>query len=297
MSTKPKEWAESYFSRLEKAIEELKNHDLVSSVNFIKYPGATEEQIAEAEAKIYEEQIENAERYSTDAPKEPFVFNEFIKEFYKISNGLHVSWHSVIFPKAEAIAPEDGFPTAKDDDDFKEGWISILPIQGLANLSDTHYDLVGDPRYTRFGREAEESGALFNYFDGFNFYYDTCIILKNGNPLIAFGDDYSASYETPHACDFVIYMEYALSTFFSVECRTRQLQFSDSYEVYPELEKMVETQDYSTLADLLKSNEHTDIDSVIALGYEEKGINYADEDYMEELPEAISERLSLLIGE
>ena len=64
-----------------------------------------------------------------------------------------------------------------------------------------------------------------------------------------------------------------------------------------DLEKMVETQDYSNLEALLNNNEHTDIDSVIALGYEEKGCNYADMDYLEELPQAISKRLQAVIGD
>lgn len=295
MSTKAQEWAESYFSRLEKAIMALQNHDLVSRVNFIKYPGATDEEIAEAEAKIYEEQAENSENNETDAPEEPFAFNAYIKAFYKISNGLHVSWHSVIFPETEAIDPGGKFPIAKDDDDYKEGWISILPIEGLADS--IGFDLYGDPQETSLGESEEADGALFNYFDGFNYYNDACIILRNGNHSIAFGTDHSASYDEPHACDFVIYMEYALSTFFSVECRSEELYFSDRNTVHPELEKMVETQDYSNLETLLKNNKHTDIDSVIALGYEEKGNQYADEDYREELPEAISERLNALIGE
>ncbi len=297
MSITPKEWAESYFNRLKNTIEELQNHDLVSKVEFIQYPGATEQQIAEAETRIYEEQIECTENHGTESPKKAFVFNEYLREFYKISNGLHVSWHSVIF-QGEEEKDEDyksNFPIAKDEDDFKEGWISVLPIEGLANALD--FDLSGDPRYTTWAEDLDKSGILFNYFDGFNFYYDACISLQNGNPSIAFGDDYSASYDEPHACDFVIYMEYALSTFFSVECRTKGLYFSNRHKVYPELEKMVETQDYSQLEPLLKNNKHTDIDSVIALGYEEKGREYADEDYMEQLPEAILKRLSVLIEE
>ncbi|REC62530.1 hypothetical protein DRF65_10600 [Chryseobacterium pennae] len=294
MSIKPKEWAESYFSRLKNTIEALQNHDLVKSVEFLQSPGATEQQIAEAEAKIYAEQIEVTENHDTEAPQEPFIFNEYLREFYKISNGLHISWHSVIFQEEEKEESyKSNFPIAKDEDDFKEGWISILPIEGLANP--INFDLSGDPRYTTWAEDLDKSGVLFNYFDGFNFYYDACITLSNGNPSIAFGDDYSASYDAPHACDFVIYMEYALSTFFSVECRSKGLYFSSQHEVYPELENMVETQDYSKLESLLKDNQHTDIDSVIALGYEEKGCEYADEDYMEKLPEAIRKRLNTLI--
>lgn len=295
MNTKAQEWANSYFSRLEMAIKQLNSHDLVSTVNFIKYPGVTEENIDEVEAKIYEKQIENTERHETYAPEEPFAFNEYLKEFYKISNGLHISWHSVAFAETETIDSEGDFPIANDEDDYKEGWISILPIEGIADLK--YFKVGGDPQYTSLGRSEEADGALFNYFDGFNFYYDACITLRNGNHTITFGDDHSASYEEPHACDFVIYMEYALSTFFSVECRSKQLYFSDRNTVHPELEKMVETQDYSNLEALLKNNKHTDIDSVIALGYEEKGCNYADEDYLEELPEAISEKLKAVIGD
>lgn len=295
MSTQAQEWAESYFSRLENAIEKLRSHDLVSRVNFIKYPGATNEQIAAAEAKIYEEQIENAENNGNDAPEEPFAFNDYLKEFYKISNGLHVSWHSVAFPETEAIDPEGRLPIAWDDDDYKEGWISILPVEGLAGLA--HFGFGGDPEYTSLGESEEQDRAVFTYFDGFNYYYDACISLRNGNPSIVFGDDHSASYDEPHACDFVIYMEYALSTFFSVECRSKELYFSDRHAVHPELEKMVETQDYSKLEALLKDNKHTDIDSVIALGYEEKGCNYADEDYQENLPENVSEKLKAVIGD
>lgn len=295
MSTNAQEWAKSYFSRLETAIEQLNNHDLVSRVNFIKYPGATEEQIAEAEAKIFEEQADNAEMQGNDAPEEPFAFNEYLKEFYKISNGLHVSWHSVAFAETEAIDPDGSFPIATDEDDYKEGWISVLPIEGLA--SSIGFDLYGDPQETELGESEENDGALFNYFDGFNYYNDACITLRNGNHSITFGTDHSASYDEPHACDFVIYMEYALSTFFSVECRSNELYFSDRNAVHPELEAMVETQDYSNLEALLKDNKHTDIDSVIALGYEEKGNQYADEEYLEELPEAVSERLKAVIGD
>jgi len=295
MSAKAQEWAKSYFSRLETAIEQLQSHDLVSTVNFIKYPGATEGQIAEAEAKIYEEQLENVDDKDSEAPDGPFAFNEYLKEFYKISNGLHVSWHSVAFAETEAIDSKGKFPIAKDEDDYKEGWISILPIGGLANSID--FDLYGDPQETSLGESEEADGALFNYFDGFNYYNDACITLRNGNHSIAFGTDHSASYDEPHACDFVIYMEYALSTFFSVECRSEELYFSDRNAVHPELEKMVETQDYSNLEALLKNNDHTDIDAVIALGYEEKGNQYADEEYLEELPEAVSERLKSVIGD
>lgn len=295
MSAKAQEWAKSYFSRLETAIEQLQSHDLVSTVNFIKYPGATEEQIAEAEAKIYQEQLDNVEYKGSEAPDEPFAFNEYLKEFYKISNGLHVSWHSVAFAETEAIDPQGKFPIAKDDDDYKEGWISILPIDGIANY--INYDLYGDPQETELGESEENDGALFNYFDGFNYYNDACITLRNGNHSITFGTDHSASYDEPHACDFVIYMEYALSTFFSVECRSNELYFSDRNALHPELEKMVETQDYSNLEALLKNNDHTDIDSVIALGYEEKGNQYADEEYLEELPDALRDRLKAVIGD
>ncbi|UUC44897.1 hypothetical protein [Flavobacterium cerinum] len=293
MNTKAQEWAESYFSRLENAIETLRDHDLVSQVNFIKYPGATDEQIAAAETIVYEKQKENSEDYDAQEPEEPFVFNPYMAEFYKRSNGLHVSWHSVIFPEAEALESDGEIPVAKDDDDFKEGWISILPSEALA--SQMGFYLYGDPQETELGEYYTENGALFNYFDAFNYYHDSCMVLENGNPTIAFGDDHSASYDTPHECDFVIYMEYALSTFFSVECRSQELYFSDTNTVHPELEKMVATQDYSNLLALLKDNEHTDIDAVIALGYEEKGNQYVQEEHMENLPEAIKERLTLLI--
>ncbi|MCW4468130.1 hypothetical protein OGH69_04060 [Flavobacterium sp. MFBS3-15] len=294
MGTTAREWAKSYFSRLETAVEQLKNHDLVSRVNFIKYPGATDGQIGEAEAKIYSEQLENVEYKDSEAPDGPFAFNEYIKEFYKISNGLHVSWHSVIFPETEAMDPGGKFPIAWPDDDYKEGWISVLPIGGLA--SSMGFSFGGDPKETSLGESEESYGALFNYFDGFNYYYDACIALRNGNPSIKFGDDHSASYDEPHACDFVIYMEYALSTFFSVRDRSGELHFADT-AVHEKLEAMTETLDYSELVALLANNEHTDIDSVIAFSYEEIGNQYADEEYRKELPESISQRITTLIGE
>ena len=278
MNKKAQEWAESYFSRLDKAIEELRNHDLVSQVNVIKYPGATEEELVDAETQVYERQLENSEDYDAQAPDEPFVFNPFIREFYKRSNGLHISWHSVIFPEAEIEEDSDGeIPIAKDEDDYKEGWISILSAECLATQQGFY--LYGEPQETDLGESVQSDGGLLHYIDGYNYYHDACIILENGNPTIAFGDDHSASYDTPHECDFVIYMEYALATFFSVSCRSKKLRFSDKKTVYPKLKKMVKDQDYSDLATVLKNCKHTDIDSVIALSYKKKGNEYTQEEH------------------
>lgn len=291
---KAQEWAESYFNRLDKAIEALRNHDLVSQVHYIKYPGATEDALAYAEEKVFETQVDNFEYYDALPPDEPFTFNPFIREFYKRSNGLHISWHSVIFPEAEIEEDPDGeIPIAKDDDDYKEGWISILSAESLATQQGFY--LLGDPQETDLGAYVQSNGGLLHYIDGFNYYHDACMILENGNPTIAFGDDHSASYETPHECDFVIYMEYALSTFFSVECRSKELHFSNRKTVHPKLKRMVKTQNYSNLEALLQKNKPTDIDSVIALGYKKKGNEYAQEEHREGLPESLQERLRLLL--
>lgn len=296
MSTKAQAWAESYFNRLETAIQALNQHDLVNHVSFLKFSPVSDEEISDLEERISDGQTINCSIYKTDKPEGPFTFNEYIKAFYKQSNGLHVSWHSIIFPETEIKSnPEDSFPIAEDQDDFFEGWLSLLPLRGLA--SPIGFNLYRDPHATTFGKNAERGGAVFNYIDGYNYYYDACIVLKNENPTIVFGNDHSASYDTPHACDFVIYMEYVLSTFFSVACRSEKLYFDEPSTVYPELDKMVKTQDYSGLQSLLKNNSHTDINSVISLGYEEKGHQYADEDYLEQLPEAVKERLIPILGD
>ncbi len=276
---KAKEWATSYFTRLEEKITELQNHPLIEHVNYTSFKGIEEAEVQSIEKHLtmfFKEKENNKE--GNDVGE--FSFDPYIKEFYKISNGLHLSWDSHIYESSlsdSSILREesiDKFQIAKDELLQAEGFLALVP---LANLGPGKTIGVGDPQNSTLGEELTSKGGCFTYIDCFHSYYDTCVnINEDGESLFYLGEDYSASYDDEMVSDFVVYMEYNLATFFSVFLRHKSF-FSP--------EELKERQNYETLSNrILVDLENSNIDKVLRYHAHEADLleKFSDLDYIKQ---------------
>ena len=303
MKSKAKLWAADYFLRLDKMILELKNNPLVDKVVFVKYQGLSEHELETIQNDIQIRLNDVIEINDLEVENHTeFKLNDYITEFYKISNGLHFSWnsHAVLsaVPQSNTLANAsiDDFIVPKDEHDSCEGWVSLLPLDGWINNG--KYDIYGDPPDSSFGEALTKKGAYLGYLDYFNFYYDACIQLDGSpNPLLAFGDDYSASYSANPACDFVIYMEYILSTYGAVVNRSNGIKYKgeNTFEVFQQLENRIAKNEYDGLSEVLKQNEYANIEYIIKNHFNNKGCEYASLENFKSKPKEIYAQIENLL--
>lgn len=146
--SKAQKWAESYFQRLEKIIEELKEHSLINHLNYFQFTGVSDEELIKIESQITELLRLNAEDYGKTAPSS-FEFDEYMKAFYRISNGLHISWDSHILESLLTTneilvsVPKEKLAVAKDELLQAEGFLSLLSLNSLVSYNDVN--IYGDP--------------------------------------------------------------------------------------------------------------------------------------------------------
>lgn len=271
------EWANSYFLRLEEKLKVLNTHPTVDKVTSVQYKGLNDSEIDEIEEEItsmlndvvqtviddyeFEDNHEAIDEIKYDFDKK-FKFNIYIKAFYKISNGLNIIWHSNLHSSNLANIDRkneniDSFFSATSGEDERadfEGFCALIPLQAF--IDPYKYSIESDFDYTGYNEDLnKEEGLKMCFLDYFNYYYDTAIVLskKDDNPTIILGEDHSASYNDLTHCDFVIYMEFLLATFFSVEHRSSELKFPNErtetlHQFLKEFEKS-EIKDYTKIID------------------------------------------------
>lgn len=280
-----KEWAKDYLQRFEQKINELQQHSLVGNIVFKQYKGISVDELQDIQDEL------------------GCQLDDHIIEFFKLSNGLFLTWNShVVISDLDETKIEKNVDysekilVATDENESNEAWISLLPLD--AWISYKEYNIYGDPQDTSYGEDVVEKQGIFTYMDYYNFFYDVCIELnQNKPPQVIFGEDHSACYEKQHACDFVTYMEFILSTYGSVKLRAASLS------TQPELnwEKIIEKKQYDKLPSLLSKNEYASIDEVIKFHFEEIGENYTELEHFEskspEIYKQIEKLLDIVIKE
>lgn len=271
------EWANNYFLRLEEKLSILNAHPSVDKVVSIQYKGLNDSEIDQIEEEItlmlnnnvqsviddyeFEDNHEAIDEIKYDFDKK-FRFNNYIRAFYKISNGLNIIWHSNLHSSdLENIHTKDkniesffsATPGEDDRADF-EGFCALIPLQAFINPY--KYSIESDFDYTEYNEGLnKEEGLQMCFLDYFNYYNDTAVVLSKDDPYptIILGEDHSASYNDLTYCDFVIYMEFLLATFFSVEHRSSKLKLpNDRTETLHEFLKEFEesaTKDYNKIID------------------------------------------------
>ncbi|VXC10567.1 MULTISPECIES: hypothetical protein [Chryseobacterium] len=284
------EWANSYFLRLEEKLKVLNTHPTVDKVVSVQYKGLNDSEIDEIEEEItsmlndvvktviddyeFEDNHEAIDEIKYDFDKK-FKFNNYIRAFYKISNGLNIIWHSNLHSSNLANIDRkneniDSFFSATSEEDERadfEGFCALIPLHAF--IDPYKYSIISDFDYTGYNEDLnKEEGLKMCFLDYFNYYYDTAIVLskKDDNPTIILGEDHSASYNDLTHCDFVIYMEFLLATFFSVEHRSSELKFPNErtetlHEFLKEFEKS-ETKDYTKIIDFFAGENITPEDII-----------------------------------
>ncbi|GAA5088604.1 hypothetical protein GCM10023210_12430 [Chryseobacterium ginsengisoli] len=281
-------WAESYFQRLNKTLEELNKHSLINHLTCMQFEGITDEEILKTETELLELLKSNAEDNGTAVPSS-FKFDEYMKAFYKISNGLHISWDSHILQssltESEILtsAAAEKFKVAYDDLLQAEGFLSLLPLKNLISYSGMN--IYGDPTDSRFGQEIRNQGGHFTYLDFYYFYNDTCIVLndQDNSGLLYHGDDHSAHYDSDKVSDFVIYMEYLLATRFSVFLRHTAFHNIDTIDDFRK-------NNYEDIADKIHhENQYADIDDILKYHALDENLleKFGDLEYLQSKPEEI----------
>ncbi len=276
-----KEWAKNYFLRLEKVIENLENSPLVEKVIFTQYKGLSNSEIDAVEEEIALELSEDSENEDSG-----FKFNDYIREFYKISNGLNIIWHSnVISSEIEAKTATnesiDHFIAADYDFDGFEGNLCLLPLNCI--LSPYKVNVMGDHDYTGYSEDLKENnGGILAFLDYYNTYYDTCMVLSedSNNPYLAFGEDHSAAYTDEVSCDFVTYLEHQLYTLFAIKAKGRGLRLPSSdrtYALHEILEKIEEpsSTEYAEYVSFLNADTLA-IEDLLKFHYEDDELGYID---------------------
>ncbi|WP_420570836.1 hypothetical protein [Kordia sp.] len=274
-----KEWAKNYFLRLEKAIKNLESSPLVDKIVFTQYRGLSESEIIAVEEEIAME--------ISDDDDASFRFTDYIREFYKISNGLNIIWHSTaisseIETKTITNASIENFISANYDYDGFEGNLSLLPLNCI--LSPYKINIMGDHDYTGYSEDLEENdGGKLVYLDYYNTYYDTCMVVskESDNPYFAFGEDHSAAYTDGVHCDFVLYVEHQLYTLFATATKGRQgvkLPTSDRTEaLHKTLNKIQEPSEtkYEEYVNFLNTDSLA-LETILKFHYENGDLGYID---------------------
>ena len=295
------QWATNYFLRLDRMVEQLRSHELIDKVVYIKFKGLSDEELRKVEEDVAERLNFLAEEiHHLDVPNmERFPFNEYMVQFYKISNGLHLSWNSHMMPSpieesstlVQASAEQLVVP--KDKHDACEGWVSILPLSEILNRG--KFGIYGDPQDSSYGQAVAQNGGYLTYIDYYHFYYDACIALdRTGNPSVVFGTNNSAKYDNSLPCDFVIYMEYLLATFGSVLLRSSGLKNLNQAKTDQTLAAMVRENKYEGVQDWMNQYAQTDLDQLLRQHFNEKS-NYASIEHFQSKPEAIYNRIESLL--
>lgn len=287
MKNEAKEWAEDYFKRFDVMVNTLQEHPLINKVVYLQFKGLTSSEIEQAEQEITLALNEQAENWEVkDYPyQDPFVFDDYMREFYKISNGLHLDWNSHLFPtnieKSKILKkqPIDTmcFPRT-DGSEIPEGKLSLLALNKLLSYDDYCPVGHGDLYETSYGEDLrEEEGGFLSYLDYFNDYHDAAITLKKGLPLsIILGQDHSACYQVNYHFDFVMYMEFVLSTYASTLVRGRNFEFQPkrSFNVGKKFQTIFKNHKYADLPVLMQKNRYNDLEYLLKTHFEEQGYEY-----------------------
>lgn len=261
--SKAKDWAVSYFQRLEQTMEALSNHPLIENIHFVRFPGATEQLISQTEEALTEALQTVAEDNGLDAP-EAYQMDGYMKAFYEISNGLYIAWDSHLYEttltgsRTIVDGTREDFKVAEDDLLQAEGFLSLLPMENFASY--INLPLYGDPADSSLGEELKGEGVHLTYFDYFSGYHDTAIGFTAGNApdLLYLGEDHSASYDSDPCSDFVVYMEHMLNIRFSVFLRHKAFHGSDEIEAFRSsgyeniAAEITSESDFNSIEDVLK---------------------------------------------
>lgn len=308
MTNKAEEWAKDYFKRFDTMVKTLQKHSLINNVVYLQFEGLTNLEIEQVEQKITLELNEQAENWEVEnyPHQEAFVFDDYMRAFYKISNGLHLDWNSHLFPtniKTSKILKNQPINTMRfprtDGSEIPEGKLCLLPLDKLLSYD---YSPVGysDLYETSYGENLrEEEGGFLSYLDYFNDYYDATITLKKGLPLsIILGDDHSACYQVNYSFDFVMYMEFVLATYASTLVRGRNFEFKPkrSFDVDKKFHAIFKKQKYTDLPSLMQKNRYNDLDYLIKTHFEKQGYEYSTLENFKSKSNDIYTQIEALIG-
>lgn len=191
-----------YMKRFDAMVEELKSHNRIQLVNYHRFPGLEDDEIADIE---------------TDAG---FKLSEPIKAFYKQSNGLQLIW---IDKEEEGYSPSE-HTLSDNPKDWEHSQYDYWPYTGMVMIrpleevtGNLPYSLeYSDNEYKSEYRGREYGNAdleeKIRVFDPFNKYYDTgWIIREDGNHDVILASDHQACWTDSFLIDFDTYLEMVLA--------------------------------------------------------------------------------------
>lgn len=297
--TEAQKWASDYFSRLEELINELNCHPLINHVLLNKREGLSEFEITEIEKKIDIDLRFNSDFNKVDLDNSlSFSLNDYIREFYKISNGLNLAWDSHIAESnlgtkklGDSQADIDVGVPEDNGEHFGEGYLALLPLDSFTSGGNAKYGLLGDPSNSRTGEKISNEGGILTYLDGFSWYNDICIELNyNPHHQLYFGEDYSAFYDESRHTDFVLYMEYLLVSYFSV-LRRKKGFYENSASILQSYKN-----NYENVSELVRELNFISLDQLLKWQYEEEINEYATLENFNSKPREIYNQIESLLG-
>lgn len=202
----------TYLSRFNKMVEELREHPKVVVLHYHIFPPATDEQIALVESKL------------------GISLDDSIVSFYKQTNGLQLIW---IFKSNEKFDENVHFSSHEpldfyhqyEDYHTEDGTVMIQPIESafLRDWKDVvYFDDMNKKVSADHNEEVEflleKTYSIYDFhqkiqpFDCFSKYSDMAFFLDGtGNPPVLLGDDHHNVYTDSKVTDFESYMEFIIA--------------------------------------------------------------------------------------
>lgn len=202
--TQADNWATDYLNRFRQMVETLKAHQFVDSVRFWTFEPLSDEVLQEIETHL------------------GYPIDEYVKAFFKQTNGLHLGWYSKLgygdfdgFEEKSGAAPGTWY-VGFDETEQCEGYAAILPLDGIINPQLRLLDEI-NPYYKR---EGDIPGSRLHYLDKFESFTDVCIYLNGRSEFgVVFGEDHGAAYGQKDDYSFKEYMEGILRNYCALDGR------------------------------------------------------------------------------
>lgn len=209
--TQADNWAIDYLNRFRQMVEKIREHKFVDNLRFWTFEPLSGETIQE---------IESALGYPID---------EYVKAFFKQTNGLHLGWYSKLgycdfygYEEKSGAVPGTWY-VGFDETEKCEGYAAILPLDGIINPKLRLLDEI-NPYYKR---EGDIPGSRLHYLDKFESFTDTCIYLNGRSEFgVVFGEDHGAVYRPKDDYSFKEYMEGILRNYCALDGRMRSKPLS-----------------------------------------------------------------------
>lgn len=202
--TPAEHWAADYLDRFKQQVEKLKEHPFVDAVRFWTFEPVSDQRMLE---------IEHSLGYSLD---------EYLKAFFKQTNGLHLGWYSKLAHgdfygiETNYDAPPGTWYAGFDETEKCEGYVAIMPLDGIIDPKLR----LSDDINSNYQRTGDVPGSELHYLDKYSAFNDVCIYLNGRSGFgVVFGEDHGAVYSKKDDYSFKQYMEAILKNYGALDGR------------------------------------------------------------------------------